>query len=83
VALSSLSSSSAARDKTHPIVQKALAEVGNATSRVTDGCIFIDYTPVVAASGHALPRVMLEFGARSTGELCEPGEQRDSQPNDA
>jgi hypothetical protein len=56
------------RDHAHPIVQKALAEVGTATSRVTDGCIFIDYTPVVAASGYALPRVMLEFGARSTGE---------------
>ncbi len=39
-----------------------------ATSRVTDGCIFIDYKPAVGASGYALPRVMLEFGARSTGE---------------
>lgn len=56
------------RDQAHPIVEKALAGVGTATSRVTDGCIFIDYTPVVAASSYALPRVMLEFGARSTGE---------------
>ncbi len=56
------------RDQAHPIVQQALAELGTGTSRVTDGCIFIDYTPVVAASSYALPRVMLEFGERSTGE---------------
>jgi Nucleotidyl transferase AbiEii toxin, Type IV TA system len=56
------------REQAHPVVQQGLAELGTATSRVTDGCIFIDYTPVVASSGYALPRVMLEFGARSTGE---------------
>jgi len=56
------------RDSAHPIVQAALAGHPAATSRVTDVCIFIDYKPVVAASSYALPRVMLEFGARSTGE---------------
>ena len=56
------------RDSAHPIVQAGLAGLPAATSRVTDGCIFIDYKPVVAASSYALPRVMLEFGARSTGE---------------
>ena len=56
------------RDQAHPIFQKRLEELGTATSRVTDECIFIDYAPVIAASSYALPRVMLEFGARSTGE---------------
>jgi hypothetical protein len=56
------------RDSAHPIVQAGLAGLPAATSRVTDVCIFIDYKPVVAASSYALPRVMLEFGARSTGE---------------
>jgi|HubBroStandDraft_1064217.scaffolds.fasta_scaffold33775_2 hypothetical protein len=56
------------RDHAHPVIQEGLAKLSMATSRVTEGCIFIDYTPVVAASSYALPRVMLEFGARSTGE---------------
>ena len=56
------------RDSAHPIVQAGLAGLPAATSRVTDVCIFIDYNPVVAASSYALPRVTLEFGARSTGE---------------
>src|ERR1039458_9134853 len=56
------------RNSAHPIVQAGLAGLPAATSRVTEGCIFIDYKPVVAASSYALPRVMLEFGARSTGE---------------
>jgi hypothetical protein len=56
------------RDQAHPIIQKGFEELGTASSRVTDECIFIDYVPVIAASSYALPRVMLEFGARSTGE---------------
>ena len=66
------------RDSAHPIVQAGLAGLPAATSRVTDGCIFIDYKPVVAASSYALPRVMLEFGARSTGEptSCTSGPLR-------
>src|SRR5271170_472158 len=56
------------RDHAHPVVQAGLAGLATATSRVTDGCIFIDYNPVVAASSYALPRVKLEFGARSSGE---------------
>ena len=34
------------RDSAHPIVQAGLAGLPAATSRVTDGCIFIDYKPV-------------------------------------
>jgi hypothetical protein len=56
------------RDQAHPILQKGLAGLETATSRVTEGCIFIDFRPVVASSSYALPRVMLEFGARSSGE---------------
>jgi hypothetical protein len=56
------------REQAHPIIQAGLASVRGATSRVTDTCIFIDYEPIMAASGYAEPTVMLEFGARSTGE---------------
>jgi hypothetical protein len=51
----------------HPIIQTGLEELETATSRFTNECIFIDYKPVAAASSYALPRVMLEFVARSTG----------------
>jgi len=56
------------RDQAHPIIQKALEKVETATSRFTNECIFIDYDPVISTSSYVLPRVMLEFGARSTGE---------------
>jgi hypothetical protein len=56
------------RDHAHPIIQTGLKGVTTATSRVTDDCIFIDYQPVTPASSYALPRVKLEFGARSSGE---------------
>ncbi|PSH05520.1 MAG: hypothetical protein CXZ00_02245 [Acidobacteria bacterium] len=64
------------RDQAHPIIQKGLEELGAATCRFTSECIFIDYKPVVAASSYALPRVMLEFGARSTGEPAKVLEVR-------
>src|SRR5476649_229457 len=35
--------------------------------------VFIEYTPLAAGTGYVAPAVMLEFGARSTGE---PSEQR-------
>lgn len=34
--------------------------------------IFIDYTPLTTGTGYVKPSVMLEFGARSTGEPSEP-----------
>jgi hypothetical protein len=56
------------RDHAHPIVEAAMSGLAGVQSRVTENCIFIDYEPLVAPSRYALPSVMLEFGARSTGE---------------
>lgn len=56
------------RDHAHPVVEAELTALGSATSRVTEDCIFIEYEPVTPASSYALPRVKLEFGARSSGE---------------
>ena len=56
------------RDHAHPIVETALAGMTGVQSRVTESCIFIDYEPLLAPSRYAVPSVMLEFGARSTGE---------------
>jgi hypothetical protein len=56
------------RNHAHPIVEAGLVGMSGVTSRVTDSCIFIDYEPLLAPSRYAAPTVMLEFGARSTGE---------------
>jgi Nucleotidyl transferase AbiEii toxin, Type IV TA system len=56
------------RDHAHPVVQAELTTLATGTCRVTEDCIFIDYTPVTPASSYSLPRVKLEFGARSSGE---------------
>jgi hypothetical protein len=50
------------------IVKAGLENLGVGTCRITEDCIFIDYPPVAAISDYALPRVKLEFGARSSGE---------------
>jgi hypothetical protein len=34
--------------------------------------VFIDYVPLATGTGYVAPSVMLEFGARSTGEPSEP-----------
>ncbi|MDP9010326.1 MAG: nucleotidyl transferase AbiEii/AbiGii toxin family protein [Pseudomonadota bacterium] len=34
--------------------------------------VFIDYAPLATGTGYVVPAVMLEFGARSTGEPSEP-----------
>ena len=39
-----------------------------ATVRADDGKVFIDYAPLATGTGYVAPAVMLEFGARSTGE---------------
>jgi len=44
-----------------------------ATVRAQGDKVFIEYTPLAAGTGYVAPAVMLEFGARSTGE---PSEQR-------
>lgn len=52
-----------------PILAEALAvESLAATARVDGEKLFIDYEAATAGSGYVAPSVMLEFGARSTGE---------------
>jgi hypothetical protein len=52
-----------------PVIAGALAaEALVAAIRVEDEKLFIDYEPIAAGSGYVAPSVMLEFGARSTGE---------------
>jgi hypothetical protein len=55
-----------------PRLQQELTQQGlPATVRVENEKVFIDYTPLVTGTGYVAPAVMLEFGARSTGEPCE------------
>ena len=42
-----------------------------ATVRAEDEKVFIDYTPLISGTGYVASSVMLEFGARSTGEPSE------------
>ena len=42
-----------------------------ATVRAESDKVFIDYEPLTAGTGYVAPSVMLEFGARSTGEPSE------------
>ena len=52
-----------------PVITNALAVEGLAASvRVGDEKLFIDYEATAAGFGYVAPSVMLEFGARSTGE---------------
>lgn len=52
-----------------PVIANALAAEGLAADiRVEDDKLFIDYEATAAGSGYVAPSVMLEFGARSTGE---------------
>ena len=53
---------------THDLEQHGLP----ATVRSDGERVFIDYTPLTAGTGYVAPAVMLEFGARSTGEPSEP-----------
>jgi hypothetical protein len=58
-----------------PTIANALAADGlAATIRVEDEKLFIDYAATAAGSGYVAPSVLLEFGARSTGEpasMCD------------
>ncbi|MGJ7536581.1 MULTISPECIES: nucleotidyl transferase AbiEii/AbiGii toxin family protein [unclassified Variovorax] len=55
-----------------PRLQQSLGQHGlPATARAEGDKVFIDYTPLVSGTGYVPPTVMLEFGARSTGEPCE------------
>jgi hypothetical protein len=51
----------------HDLEQHALP----ATVRAEGEKVFIDYTPLTTGTGYVAPAVMLEFGARSTGEPSE------------
>lgn len=52
-----------------PVIADALASQALiATIRVENEKLFIDYEATAAGSGYVAPSVMLEFGARSTGE---------------
>lgn len=52
-----------------PIINEALAvEALAGTTRIEGERLFIDYEAGAAGSGYVAPSVMLEFGARSTGE---------------
>lgn len=52
-----------------PVIAEALASGRLSAAIRTDGeMLFIDYEATTAGSGYVAPSVMLEFGARSTGE---------------
>ena len=57
------------------VVPRLQQELGQhdlpATARADGNKVLIDYTPLVSGTGYVLPAVLLEFGARSTGEPCE------------
>lgn len=56
-------------DTVQPVIANALIAEGlAATIRVEGEKLFIDYKPTATGSGYVAPSVMLEFGARSTGE---------------
>ncbi|ARP80107.1 hypothetical protein CAL12_04215 [Bordetella genomosp. 8] len=56
-----------------PIIADALqADALPATVRPEGEKLYIDYEPVAGGSGYVPPSVMLEFGARSTGEPASP-----------
>ena len=58
--------------KTVPRIKQALDQNGlPATVRAEGNKVFIDYAPLVTGTGYVSPAVMLEFGARSTGEPSE------------
>jgi hypothetical protein len=56
-----------------PVIAEALAgESLSAVIRVDGEKLFIDYQATTMGSGYVSPSVMLEFGARSTGEPASP-----------
>lgn len=55
-----------------PRLEQEIRERGlPATARADSDKIFIDYTALITGTGYVKPTVMLEFGARSTGEPSE------------
>ncbi|APF36420.1 hypothetical protein BOQ54_03070 [Chelatococcus daeguensis] len=59
-------------DSVAPVLQEALGrDELAATLRIEDDKIFIDYEPLATGTGYVSPSVLLEFGARSTGEPAD------------
>lgn len=59
--------------RARPTIVNALAgEELAAAVRIDGEKLFIDYEPTSTGSGYVAPSVMLEFGARSTGEPASP-----------
>ena len=57
------------RDEARPIVEKGLSDAGFvARCRVEAERLYVAYEPMFEASGFVVPEVIVEFGARSTGE---------------
>jgi hypothetical protein len=55
-----------------PVIHRALSEQRLPATLSADAeKVFIEYQPLAKGSGYTRPTVMLEFGARSTGEPCE------------
>lgn len=55
-----------------PRLKQHLEQQGlQAAVRAEDDKVFINYVPLASGTGYVLPTVMLEFGARSTGEPSE------------
>ncbi len=60
------------RDQALPVISQRLKDDKlNATAEAKDDKIFVTYDPLETGSGYVSPAVMLEFGARSTGEPSE------------
>ena len=60
------------QDQVLPSIANALSEQGLSAGLSTDNeKVFFEYVPLSSGSGYVRPVVMLEFGARSTGEPWE------------
>ncbi|MGY4335361.1 hypothetical protein ACVWW3_000267 [Bradyrhizobium sp. LM2.9] len=60
------------KEKALPVINKRLRdEKLSAKAEAKDDKIFVTYDPLETGSGYVSPAVMLEFGARSTGEPSE------------
>lgn len=60
------------REQVLPPISTALAKQGLLATLSMEGeKVFLEYAPLAAGSGYVRPVVMLEFGARSTGEPWE------------
>ena len=57
------------REQALPVLQTGLAEIGlTAEARAEQERMFLRYGPIFGDSGFVRPEVMVEFGARSTGD---------------